>query len=310
VQDAIVDRVQQRVLEGMGLIVLHSGHFSKIFRRLLGTNCSLQWREADEREILSLSNAYDINRGAATFAQAQSILDEYQARRKTAGTFAEWFSVNPPYDKFGNTKKNTYVNGGIASFTAGALAKAALKNGREAYGWDILTRLQALVERDDALYFLYQPETGKNLGGGPSGWGAAAILDAIDEGLAGIEDAGVCYDRLSFSPRWPVTGLAQVRYVTGYECSKTLVETRYLSEPGKLTYWLFAPSREVACHILLPAGATTCKVVTLNGEPANFALSKVNASVYADFTYTRAGAPFPRAAWPRQTPDVISVVLK
>ena len=36
----------------MGLIVLHSGHFSKIFRRMLGTNCSLKWREADEKERL------------------------------------------------------------------------------------------------------------------------------------------------------------------------------------------------------------------------------------------------------------------
>ena len=50
VDDAVVDRVQRRVLEGMGLIVLHSGHFSKIFRRLMGTNCSLKWREADEKE--------------------------------------------------------------------------------------------------------------------------------------------------------------------------------------------------------------------------------------------------------------------
>lgn len=49
VQDAIVDRVQQRVLEGMGLIVLHSGHFSKIFRRMMGTNCSLKWREIGEK---------------------------------------------------------------------------------------------------------------------------------------------------------------------------------------------------------------------------------------------------------------------
>ena len=52
VGDEVVDRVQRRVLEGMGLIVLHSGHYSKIFRRLLGTNCSLKWREADEKERL------------------------------------------------------------------------------------------------------------------------------------------------------------------------------------------------------------------------------------------------------------------
>src|SRR3989339_1875406 len=46
VEETVVERVQKRVLEGMGLIVLHSAHYSKIFRRLLGTHCSLKWREA------------------------------------------------------------------------------------------------------------------------------------------------------------------------------------------------------------------------------------------------------------------------
>jgi trehalose utilization protein len=50
VDDALVERIQRRVLDGMGLIVLHSGHYSKIFRRLMGTSCSLKWREAGERE--------------------------------------------------------------------------------------------------------------------------------------------------------------------------------------------------------------------------------------------------------------------
>ncbi len=52
VADAIVERVHKRVLEGMGLIVLHSGPYSKIFKRLMGTSCSLCWREAGERERL------------------------------------------------------------------------------------------------------------------------------------------------------------------------------------------------------------------------------------------------------------------
>jgi len=56
VDDAIVDRVQKRVLEGMGLLVLHSGHYSKIFKRLLGTTCSLTWREAGEKERLWVCN--------------------------------------------------------------------------------------------------------------------------------------------------------------------------------------------------------------------------------------------------------------
>ena len=52
VSDAVVDRVQARVLDGMGLIVLHSGHHSRIFRRLMGTTANLHWREAGERERL------------------------------------------------------------------------------------------------------------------------------------------------------------------------------------------------------------------------------------------------------------------
>jgi trehalose utilization protein len=52
VADEIVDRVQKRVLEGMGLMVMHSGHFSKIFKRLMGTGCDLKWREAAEKERL------------------------------------------------------------------------------------------------------------------------------------------------------------------------------------------------------------------------------------------------------------------
>ncbi len=52
VRDSVVDRVHERVLEGMGLIVLHSGHYAKIFKRLLGTSCRLQWREDGRTERL------------------------------------------------------------------------------------------------------------------------------------------------------------------------------------------------------------------------------------------------------------------
>ena len=52
VDDEIVARVQRHVLSGMGLLVLHSGHFSKIFTRLLGTTCSLKWRNEGERELV------------------------------------------------------------------------------------------------------------------------------------------------------------------------------------------------------------------------------------------------------------------
>jgi trehalose utilization protein len=54
VPDAVVERVCERVTQhGMGLLVLHSGHFSKVFKKLMGTSCDLKWREdPTEREIL------------------------------------------------------------------------------------------------------------------------------------------------------------------------------------------------------------------------------------------------------------------
>ena len=56
VDDAVVERVAEQVWSGMGLIVLHSGHFAKIFKRLMGTPCNLTWREAGERERLWLTS--------------------------------------------------------------------------------------------------------------------------------------------------------------------------------------------------------------------------------------------------------------
>jgi trehalose utilization protein len=52
VKEEIAEKVKARVLEGMGLIVLHSAHMSKPFTKLMGTSCLLRWREAGEKERL------------------------------------------------------------------------------------------------------------------------------------------------------------------------------------------------------------------------------------------------------------------
>jgi len=70
IRDDIVDRVQARVLDGMGLIVMHSGHYSKIFRRMMGTSCGLCWREAAERERLWVINPnHPITQGVGQYIE-------------------------------------------------------------------------------------------------------------------------------------------------------------------------------------------------------------------------------------------------
>lgn len=73
VKDEIVAKVQKRVVEGgMGLIVLHSGHFSKIFKSLMGTTCNLKWREANEKERLwVLETGHPIAQGLPEYIELE-----------------------------------------------------------------------------------------------------------------------------------------------------------------------------------------------------------------------------------------------
>jgi|688.fasta_scaffold12917_8 trehalose utilization protein len=73
VEDAIADRVQRRVLEGMGLIILHSGHYSKIFKRLMGTTCSLKWRESTDKErVWNVAPHHPITAGLGEYFELPS----------------------------------------------------------------------------------------------------------------------------------------------------------------------------------------------------------------------------------------------
>lgn len=95
VSDAIVDRVQQRVSEGMGLVVLHSGHFSKIFKRMMGTPCSLRWREAGERERLWVVNpSHPITQGidkAIELPNSEMYGEPFLVPEPLETVFVSWF---------------------------------------------------------------------------------------------------------------------------------------------------------------------------------------------------------------------------
>jgi trehalose utilization protein len=91
VADEIVDRVHQRVLNGMGLVALHSAHASKIFRRLMGTSCMLRWREAAEKE-----RVWIVDPGHPI---AEGITDEFFEIEQTE-MYGEHFDVPTPDELF------------------------------------------------------------------------------------------------------------------------------------------------------------------------------------------------------------------
>lgn len=61
--DEVVERAYDRVLRGMGLIVLHSGHHSKIFRKLMGTSCNLKWRDGAKERLWCVNPGHPIAKG-------------------------------------------------------------------------------------------------------------------------------------------------------------------------------------------------------------------------------------------------------
>lgn len=86
VEDAVVERVHRHVLAGMGLLVLHSGHWSKIFTTLMGTTCTLRWRESGDRELLwTVNPQHPITRGVPH----PIVLDEHEM-------YGEYFDVPTP----------------------------------------------------------------------------------------------------------------------------------------------------------------------------------------------------------------------
>ena len=238
----------------------------------------------DERESerLSLSNTYDINRGLTDIEQSRSIIEEYIARREKTDCFAEWFTIDPPYERFLLYQKGRYVNGAISPFTAGELAKAAFNNGYEEYGWDIIQRFIELAERDGTVYFLYHPDSKPQPENGPSAWGAAALISAVDEGLAGINDMGVNYDEIYFAPKFPVTPYTELRYLTGYEVSGKLVDVRYILTDDGMRYDVFSPARSLHAHILLPK-EKKLKTLTVNGQTKEYKLEQIGGSSYMNF---------------------------
>ena len=85
VSDEVADRVAARVLDGMGLVVLHSGHYSKPFKRLMGTSCDLQWRHDERETVWTVAPGHPIAAGVPS----PFVIPEQEM-------YGEFFDVPPP----------------------------------------------------------------------------------------------------------------------------------------------------------------------------------------------------------------------
>ena len=77
--DAVAARVRDQVQRGMGVIFLHSAHLCKPMGLLLGTSCTLRWREGDQERLWCCNPAHPIARGVSpcVFLEEEEMYGEF-----------------------------------------------------------------------------------------------------------------------------------------------------------------------------------------------------------------------------------------
>jgi len=219
----------------------------------------------DEDTQLSLSNAYDLNRGLPTPEMARSIIEEYRRRREEGRAFAEWFSIDPPFPTgaFGDEKlkPGVYVNGGIMPLVGGELARAAFRYGYAEYAVDILRRYFDMIDSTGEAYLWYFPDghhATKEESTSPEayptdGWGSSAMAAALIQGLAGVRSGRPGFVATWLEPHWDAAGVHEAEVTLQYPASGKKLRYTYEHDRSSGTTAIeVEASPLVALHLGLP----------------------------------------------------------
>lgn len=96
VPDTVVDRIHTRILKGMGFIALHSSHESKIFKKLMGTSCSLRFRDNCRERIFCIDPAHPIAAGVPLnfeLPEEECYAELFDIPRPDELIFSSWFDI-------------------------------------------------------------------------------------------------------------------------------------------------------------------------------------------------------------------------
>lgn len=249
----------------------------------------------DETIQLSLSNPMNINRGVTSHEMAVSVLQEYLKRGDEEKSFAEWFSIHPPFPDgvFGDEKliSGAYINGGIMPLVGGELARAAFDHGFEKYGVGILQQYYSMISESGESYLWYFPdgtpssvETSTSPDAEPTdGWGSSAMLYALVEGLAGVVDIQKGFEKLRLSPRWCAAGVNKSEVKIRYAASGSSVSYSFNVLEDRIIMEIEAASAEIDFHVLIPEKHTVTGIV-VSGNHVHYRDIIIEQSHYVDFT--------------------------
>jgi len=172
----------------------------------------------------------------------------------------------------------------------GELAKAAFDNGFEEYGIDILTRYYQMISDKGETYLWYFPdgapssaETSTSPEATPTdGWGSSAMLYALIQGLAGVEDKHKLFEKAQISPRWLAAEILEAEVQVCYENTNASIGYNIKYKEDTVQLEITCLQSELFFHVLLPDNSTV-KNVKINGKDVNFSIASIEKSKYVDF---------------------------
>lgn len=283
---ATLDSERRQLMQRL-MDVSWNGTFFTHFVPLEGT---LDVPGVDTSQQLSLSNTYALNRELLDVYEAQPIIQSYYQRRDFDRAFAEWYSIDPPFPagSFGmggrpGDDPGEYVNGGIMPLVGGELARGAFRYGSPEYGFDILHRYADILRLSGTSYLWYYPTGAPGISGpdtvSTDGWGSSAMLGALMEGAAGVEDRSKLYQTIHLSPRWAADpDIEQAYVVTRYAASDAYVA--YVWERGEQSLHLDVTGtwRDARVRLLLPregVGRSSTITVLVDGETVPHTINRI-----------------------------------
>jgi hypothetical protein len=125
-------------------------------------------------------------------------------------------------------------------------------------------------------------------GGIPDNWGAAAVVYALVEGLAGVKDLGTAYNHAQIAPRWESADVSQASATIKYDASQAYISYEYTANDNEIELLFTGSSRQNSLKFLLPEN-TDVKQVYLDEKPVDFNIETIEKSRYVKLQNTGKG---------------------
>lgn len=261
-----------------------------------------------EQDQLAMGNTWAMVRGLADTAMSRKIIATYRQRQAQTGAKYPWWSLEPGYPQEmgeflmsdAHMQTGGYCNGGLMPWVGGCLAQAALENGEEEYGAKLLLDYAEFFQKAGGeLYTWYwqngDPGFRTTNTTGHDGWAMGHWMQALWQGLAGVQLLKPALDVVKIAPRWQAAGCTQAQVIFHLPSSDRYIAYRWKKVEREIQLQLTGVSRSYQLQLLVPQKENLQLFV--DGRAAAFETKEVGESIYLEAELAGTGIRQIQVVW-------------